>query len=108
MDISLLVDTECDSCSVEECQSYKSILSNATQMEYKLNNYIYRKYAPLKRTKVIARQRRRKEEINRLYFCHLCDKGYELIQHLNVHKRQKKHGKAMTQKEYDLCLNKSF
>ncbi len=52
------------------------------------------------------RHRRKKHEINRQYECNICGKGYEKIQHLNVHLEQKNHGKATTKKEYLKLINR--
>ena len=46
--------------------------------------------------------RRQYSEIHRHFKCRACGKGYELIQHLNAHKKLKLHGLPMTRKQYML------
>eukprot|EP00834_Sanchytrium_tribonematis_P009050 NODE_1422_length_1098_cov_1.086086.p1 type:complete len:129 gc:universal NODE_1422_length_1098_cov_1.086086:664-278(-) len=51
------------------------------------------------------RPRRRSDEIERIYQCFFCEKGYGSISHLNTHIKLKSHGEIMTKSRYNEILS---
>ena len=77
------------------------ISSNILEMKLRKLLYNWKREGGLLESRICSYPNRRQQsEINRCFRCRVCDKGYGLIQHLNIHLKTKLHGRPMTTKQY--------